>query len=66
MSDKPEFVDLISDATRQVRRRIVRQAVAPEAKHESRLAHRSNGMAQWRERTFTPWRLKPWNWKDWE
>ena len=34
MADKPVFVDLISEATRQVRRRIVRQVVAPEAKHE--------------------------------
>lgn len=66
MADKPVFVDLISEATRQVRRRIVRQDVAPEAKQESRLAHRSNGMAQWREQTFTPWKLKPWNWKDWD
>ena len=52
MADKSEFVDLISDATRQVRRRIVRRAVEPEAKQESRLSHRSNGMAQWRERLF--------------
>ena len=66
MADKSEFVDLISEATRQVRRRIVRQAVAPEAKEKSRLGHRSNGMAQWRLQTFTPWKLKPWNWKDWE
>mgnify|MGYP007112983046 FL=1 len=66
MADKPVFVDLISEATRQVRRRIVRQVVAPEAKHESRLAHRSSGMTQWREATFTPWKLKPWNWKDWD
>jgi hypothetical protein len=66
VADKPEFVDLISEATRQVRRRIVRQVVAPEAKHESRLGHRSKGMEQWRVQTFTPWKLKPWNWKDWD
>ena len=66
MADKPVFVDLISEATRQVRRRIVRQAVAPEAKQESRLAHRPNGMAHWRVQTFTPRKLKPWNWKDWD
>lgn len=34
VADKPVFVDLISEATRQVRRRIVRQVVKPEAKHE--------------------------------
>jgi len=66
VADKPVFVDLISEATRQVRRRIVRQDVAPEARQESRLAHRSNGMTQWRVQTFTPWKLKPWNWKDWD
>ena len=31
-----------------------------------RLGHRSNGMEQWRIQTFTPWKLKPWNWKDWD
>lgn len=68
MADKPEVVDLISEATRQVRRRIVRRVVAtePQDKKESRLGHRSSGMAQWREATFTPWKLKPWNWKDWD
>jgi hypothetical protein len=65
VADKPVLVDLISEATRQVRRRIVRRDVAPEAKQESPLAHRSSGMTQWREQTFTPWKLKPWNWKDW-
>jgi len=66
VADKSEFVDLISDATRQVRRRIVRRAVEPEVKQESRLSHRSNGMAQWRVQMFTPWKLKPWNWKAWD
>ena len=66
MADKPEFVDIISEATRQVRRRIVRRVVAPEVKEKSRLGHRSNGMEQWRVQTFTPWKLKPWNWKDWD
>ena len=66
MAEKPVYVDMISEATRQVRRRIVRQAVEPGVKRESRLGHRSNGMTQWREQTFTPWKLKPWNWKDWD
>jgi hypothetical protein len=66
VADKPEFVDLISEATRQVRRRIVRQVVAPEVKEKSRLGHRPGRMDQWRVQTFTPWRLKPWNWKDWD
>lgn len=66
MADKPEFVDIISEATRQVRRRIVRREVEPEVKEGSRLAHRPGHMAQWRVQTFTPWKLKAWNWKDWD
>jgi hypothetical protein len=66
VADKSEFVDMISDATRQVRRRIVRAVVKPAVKEKSRLGHRSNGMEQWRVQTFTPWKLKPWNWKDWD
>ena len=49
MADKSEFVDMISEATRQVRRRIVRRAVEPEVKQESRLGHRSERMEQWRD-----------------
>ena len=64
MADKPEFVDMISEATRQVRRRIVRRAVDPEVKETSRLGHRSDRMEQWRMETFTPWKLKPWD-RDW-
>jgi hypothetical protein len=30
VADKPEFVDMISEATRQVRRRVVRRVVEPE------------------------------------
>jgi hypothetical protein len=65
MSDKSEFVDMISEATRQVRRRIVRRSVESDGKPESRLGHRSDRMDQWRTETFTPWKLKPWNCKDW-
>ena len=66
MADKSEFVDIISEATRQVRRRVVRRTVEPEVKEGSRLGHRSNRMAQWKVQTFTPWKLKAWNWKDWD
>ena len=66
MADKSEFVDIISEATKQVRRRVVRRAVEPEVKEGSRLGHRSNRMAQWKVQTFTPWKLKAWNWKDWD
>jgi hypothetical protein len=62
MADKPELVDVISEATRQVRRRIVRRVVEPEpkGKKQSRLGHRPDGVVQWRLETFTPWKLKPW------
>jgi hypothetical protein len=66
VADKPEFVDIISEATRQMRRRVVRQVVAPEVKEKSRLSHQSGRMEQWRVQTFTPWKLKSWNWKDWD
>ena len=65
MADKSEFVDLISEATRQVRRRIVRRAVEPEVKEQSRLGHRSDRREQWRMETFTPWKLKSWKFMDW-
>jgi hypothetical protein len=39
VADKPEFVDMISEATRQVRRRVVRRAVEPEVKERSGLSH---------------------------
>ena len=48
MADKPEFVDMISDATRQNRRRAMPDIIEPEVKETSRLAHRSARMEQWR------------------
>jgi hypothetical protein len=66
VADKSEFVDIISEATRQVRRRVVRRVAEPEAKEGSRLGHRSSRLAQWKVQTFTPWKLRAWNWKDWD
>lgn len=66
MADKPEFVDIISEATRQTRRRIIRRVVEPEVKERSRLGHRSDRMEQWRVENLTPWKLKPWKFKDWD
>lgn len=66
MAEKSQFVDMISEATRQVRRRIVRRIVDPVVKQTSRLGHRSDRMEQWRVETFTPWKLKPWKFKDWD
>ena len=64
--DKSQFVDMISEATRQTRRRITPRAVEPEVKEKSRLGHRSARWVQWRLETLTPWRLKPWKFKDWD
>jgi len=67
VTDKPEFVDMISEATRQARRRIVRRAVEPEVKETSRLSHwPPDRWEQWRLETLTPWKLKRWKFKDWD
>ncbi len=69
MANKPEFVDLISDRTRQNWRRQVKKTVAaePEAE-ERRLSHwPPDRMEQWRLANLTPWKikLKSWKFKDW-
>jgi hypothetical protein len=67
MADKPEFVDLISAATRQKYRRPVRAAAAEE-KEERRLSNwPPDHMQQWRLVNLTSWKikLKPWKFKDW-
>ena len=68
MADKPEFVDLISEATRQSRRNVSRVVdLEPVVvKDTSRLGHRSQRFETWRLETFTPWKLKTWKFKDWE
>ena len=68
MADKPEFVDMISEATRQIRRKVSRvvdlEPAAP--KDTSRLGHRSQRLETWRLETFTPWKIKPWKFKNWD
>jgi hypothetical protein len=67
MADKPEFVDMISEATHQVRRRIVRRAVEPVVKETSRLSRwPTDRWEQWRIETLTPWKLRPWKFKNWD
>jgi hypothetical protein len=67
VADKPEFVDMIRDATRQKWRRVMPRVVAPEVKEESRLSHwPPDRWRQWRLEMFTPWKLKSWKFKDWE
>jgi hypothetical protein len=68
VADKPEFVDMISEATRQSRRNVSRVVDLDPVvvKETSRLGHRSERFAAWRLETFTPWKLKPWKFKNWD
>jgi hypothetical protein len=74
LANKPDFVDLISDATRQNWRRNAQRAAAAKAKDkesvqkERRLSNWPPGrFAQWRLENLTPWKLtlKSWTFKDW-
>lgn len=65
MADKPEFVDMISEATRQSRRRIMPRVAEPEVKERSRLSHwPPDHWKQWRIETLTPWKLRSWKSRD--
>ena len=66
MADKPEFVDMISEATRQKRRVMPRVIEAAPSKETSRLGHRPARLLQWRLENLTPWKIKPWEHKDWD
>ena len=75
MANKPEYVDLIGDATQQKRRRreeahVVVKSVfdEPEEQPERRLSNWPPGrMALWRLQNVTAWKmkLKAWTFKDW-
>jgi hypothetical protein len=68
VADKSEFVDMISEATRQSRRRYASRVVEPEpvVKERSRLSHwPPDRWVQWRTETLTPWKLKSWKFKNW-
>ena len=61
MADKPVFVDMISEATRQNRRSFAPRIIEPEVKERSRLGHwPPRRWTQWRLETLTPWKVKPW------
>ena len=69
MADKSEFVDMISEATRQSRRRAMPRIIdpAPGVKETSRLSHwPPERWTQWRMEHLTPWKLKPWKFKNWD
>jgi len=68
VADKPEFVDMISDMTRQKRRRAMPRVLDPApVKEASRLSHwPPDRWTQWRMETLTPWKMKPWKFKNWD
>jgi hypothetical protein len=68
MADKPEFVDIISEATQQNRRRFPQRVVPPpEIKETSRLCHwPPDRWVRWRLETLTPWKLRSWKFKNWD
>jgi hypothetical protein len=67
MADKAEFVDMISEATRQSRRRYAPQSGEPATKERSRLSHwPPERWEQWRLETLTPWKLKSWKFRNWD
>ena len=51
MADKPEFVDMISEATQQKRRRVMPRVVEPVVKETSRLSH-------WPPDRWEQWRME--------
>jgi hypothetical protein len=64
VADKPEFVDLISEATTQSYRRSMPRIVdLPSApKETSRLSSwPPEHWAQWRLAKLTPWKIKDWD-----
>jgi hypothetical protein len=69
MAIKPDFVDLISDRTRQNRRQSAKKVVATsDVREEKRLSHwPPDRMEQWRLVNLTPWKMKlrSWKYKDW-
>jgi hypothetical protein len=66
MADKSEFVDMISEATRQVRRRLAPRKAAPVVKEASRMSHwPPEHLEQWRMENLAPWKIKSWKVKDW-
>ncbi|MBR0871849.1 hypothetical protein JQ633_15900 [Bradyrhizobium tropiciagri] len=68
MADKSDFVDMISEATRQRRRRAAAPRIVdplPVVKETSRLSHwPPERWTQWRLENLTPWKVKPWKLTD--
>jgi hypothetical protein len=68
MANKPEYVDLISEATRQHRRRApgLRIVAKPEPEEISKLSRWPPAMfRKWKIETLMRWKPASWNVKDW-
>ncbi len=68
MANKPEFVDTISDRTRQRWRRPEKRILADPVVEEerSRLSHwPPQSITDWRLENLTPWRIKNWHLRLW-
>jgi hypothetical protein len=67
MADKSQFVDLISEATQQRRRRVMPRVVQSAVKETSRLSHwPPDRWLQRRLENLTSWKLKTWKFKNWD
>ncbi|MET4174944.1 hypothetical protein ABIB99_006053 [Bradyrhizobium sp. LA6.1] len=68
MANKPEYVDLISAATRQHRRRATPLPIVakPEVEETSKLSRWPPAMIkQWKLENLTRWTPASWKLKDW-
>ena len=68
MTNKPEYVDLISAATRQHRRRAtpLRIVAKPEVEETSKLSHWPPAMfRQWKLDNLMRWKSASWKLRDW-
>ena len=62
MADKPEYVDMISEATRQVRRRYAPRVEEAEGQGKAAAGPLAAGaMGAVAAEKFMPWKLKPWD-----
>jgi hypothetical protein len=69
VADKPEYVDMISEATRQSRRNVSRIVdLVPVAPKDTRRLSNwpPEHWREWRLEALTPWKIKPWKGKDWD
>ena len=66
MADKSDFIDMISEATSQKRRRYAPRVIEPDVKERSRLSRPSARLMQWRLENLTPWQIKSWKFMNWD